>query len=60
MARDDGPGPLPAVVLGVVAVIVLSWLVGLVIGAVVFVVRLAVIVALVWAGLRVWSAVSRD
>lgn len=60
MARGDGPGPLPAVVGGVVAVLVLSWLVGIVVGAVVFVIRLVVIAALLWGGLRLWAALSRD
>ena len=60
MARDDGPGPLPAIVGGVLAVVVLSWVVGVVIGTVVMVVRNAVLVALVWAALRLWAIFSRD
>ncbi len=60
MAKDDGPGPLPAVIGGVVAVVVLSWLVGVVIGTVVFFVRIAVLVALVGGGLWLWSKLSRD
>ena len=60
VASDDGPGPLPAVIGGVLAVLVLSWLVGIVIGTVVFVVRLAVLGALVGGGLWLWSRFSRD
>ena len=42
------------------AVVVLSWVVGVVIGTVVMVVRIAVLVALVWAGFRLWAIFSRD
>ena len=60
VARRDGPGPLPAVIGGVLAVVVLSWVVGIVIGAVVMVVRIAVLVALVWGAFRLWAIFSRD
>jgi hypothetical protein len=56
----DGPGPLVAVVGGVLAALVLIWLVGIIIGTVVFLVRVAVLVALVIAGLWVWSKVTGD
>jgi hypothetical protein len=60
--RSDGrgPGPLPAIVGGVLAALVLFWLVDIVVGTVVFVVRLAVLVALVVAGFWVWGKVRRD
>jgi hypothetical protein len=60
VATNEGPGPLPAVIGGVLAVIVLSWLVGIVIGTVVFVVRLVVLGALIGGGLWLWSKLSRD
>ncbi len=60
MAKDDGPGPLPAVLGGVVAVVVLLWLVNVVIGTVLFFVKIAVLVALVGGGLWLWSKLSRD
>lgn len=62
MALPDktGPGPLPAVVGGVLAALVLFWLVGIVIGTVVFVVRVAVLIALVAAGFWVWDKLSSD
>lgn len=60
MARGDGPGPLPAIVGGVIAVVVLVWLVGIVISTVVLVVRIAVIIGLVWLGFWVWSRFSHD
>jgi hypothetical protein len=58
--EKSGPGPLPAIVGGVVAALVLWWLAGLVIGTVVFLVRIAVLVALVAGGLWVWNAVTGD
>ena len=42
------------------AVVVLSWVVGVVVGTVVMVVRIAVLVALAWAALRLWAIFSRD
>jgi hypothetical protein len=60
VAENDGPGPLPAVFAGVVAVLVLSWLVGIVIGTVVFVVRLVVLGALVAGAFWIWGKLSRD
>jgi hypothetical protein len=56
--EKSGPGPLPAIVGGVVAALVLWWLAGLVIGTVVFLVRIAVLVALVAGGLWIWNAVT--
>lgn len=53
--ESRGPGPLVAVVGGVVAALVLFWLVGIVVGTVVFIVRIAVLVALVLGGLWVWN-----
>jgi hypothetical protein len=58
--EKSGPGPLPAIVGGVVAALVLWWLAGLVIGTVVFLVRIAVLVALVAGGLWIWNAVTGD
>ncbi len=60
MAKDDGPGPLPAVLGGVVAVVVLLWLVNVVIGTVLFFVKIAVLVALVGGGLWLGSKLSPD
>jgi len=56
----DGPEPLAAIVGGVVAALVLTWLVGIVIGTLTFVVRIAVLVALVVAGFWVWGKISGD
>ena len=57
---DDRIGPVPAIVGGVVAAFVLFWLVGLVIGTVVFVVRIAAIGAVIGGLLWLWSKLSRD
>lgn len=61
MAAPDktGPGPLPAILGGVVAALVLIWLVGVVVGTIVFFVRLVVLVALVVAGLWCWRKLTR-
>jgi hypothetical protein len=60
--RSDGggPGPLPAIIGGVVVALVLIWLVGIIASTFVLLVRLAFLVALVVAGFWVWSKVSRD
>jgi hypothetical protein len=58
--RREGPGPLPAIVGGVVAALVLMWFVGIVIGTFVFFVRVLVFVVLVWGAFRIWAALSRD
>ena len=55
-----GPGPLPAIIGGVVVALVLIWLVGIIVSTFVLVARLAVVVALVVAGFWVWSKISRD
>jgi hypothetical protein len=60
VARGEGPGPLPAIVGGVVAVFVLSWLVGIVIGTVTLMIRIAVVVAVIWAAFRVWAFFTPD
>jgi hypothetical protein len=60
LPEKSGPGPLPAIVGGVVAALVLLWLVGLVIGTVVFIVRIAVLVGLIAGGLWIWNAVTGD
>lgn len=39
---------------------VLSWLVGIVIGTVTLVIRIAVLVAIVWAAFRVWAWFTPD
>ena len=57
---DDGPGPLPAIVGGVLAALVLFWLAGIVVGTIVFVVRVAVFVALLVGGLWLWGKVTGD
>jgi hypothetical protein len=57
---ERGPGPLPAVIGGVIAAVVLFWLAGIVVGTVVFVVRLLVIVGLVLGGLWVWGKLTPD
>lgn len=58
--RHQGPGPLPAIVGGVVGAIVLFWFVGVVISTVAFVVRVVVLIAIVWAAFRIWAFFSRD
>jgi hypothetical protein len=62
MAVPDksGPGPLPAVVGGVIAAFVLLWLVGVVIGTVVFFVRVLVFVALAAGVLWLWGKIKRS
>jgi len=60
--RSDGggPGPLPAIIGGVVVALVLIWIVGIIASTFVLLVRLAVLVAVVVAGFWVWGKVSRD
>ena len=58
--EERGPGPLPAIVGGVIAALVLFWLVGIVVGTVVFVVRILVLVALVAGGLWLWGKFTGD
>ena len=62
MAVPDksGPGPLPAIIGGVIAAFVLLWVVGLVIGTVVFFVRVLVFAALGIGVLWLWGKFSRD
>jgi hypothetical protein len=62
LERSDGggPGPLPAIIGGVVVALVLIWLVGIIASTFFLVARLAVLVALVVAGFWVWGKVSRD
>ncbi len=57
--EKSGPGPLAAVIGGVLAALVLVWLVGVVIGTVVFIVRIAVFVALIVGALWAWGRVKR-
>ncbi len=49
-----------AVVGGVVAALVLIWLVGIIITTLTFLVRLAVLVAVVIAGFWVWNKLAGD
>lgn len=58
--RGDGPGPLVAIIGGVVAALVLIWVVGIVISTLTLLVRLAVLVAVVVAGFWVWSKLTGD
>ena len=62
MALPDksGPGPLPAIVGGVIAAFVLLWIVGIVVGTIVFFVRVLVFIALAVGVLWVWGKLSRD
>jgi hypothetical protein len=62
MAVPDksGPGPLPAIVGGVIAAFVLLWLVGVVIGTVVFFVRVLVFLALAAGVLWIWGKLKRS
>ena len=55
-----GPGPLPAIIGGVVVALVLIWIVGIIASTFLLLARLAVLVALVVAGFWVWGKVSRD
>lgn len=59
-ARSSGPGPLPAVVGGVVGAVVLFWLVGIVIGTIVFAVKAVAFVAVIAGALWLWGKLSRD
>jgi hypothetical protein len=56
----DGPGPLPAIIGGVVVALVLIWLVGIIASTLALLARLAVLVAVVVAGFWVWGKVSGD
>jgi len=56
----SGPGPLPAIVGGVLAAFVLVWLVGIVVGAIVFAVRIVVIGAVIAGALWLWGKFTRD
>ena len=58
--EKPGPGPLPAIVGGVVVALVLIWAVGIVVGTITFVLRLAVVVALVVGGLWLWGKLTPD
>ena len=57
--EKSGPGPIVAVVGGVIAAFVLIWLVGIVIGTVVFFVRVLVFVALAAGVLWIWGKLSK-
>ena len=59
-ADDREPGPLPAIIGGVVAALVLIWLVDVIASTVAFAIRMAVFVTLVVGGLWVWGKLSRD
>jgi len=54
------PGPLPAIIGGVLAAIILVWLVGLVVGTIVLLVRVAVLIAVVAGGLWLWNTLTGD
>lgn len=56
----DGPGPLPAIIGGVVVALVLIWLVGIIASTLAFLARLLVFVAVVVAGFWAWGKLSRD
>jgi hypothetical protein len=58
--RGGGPGPVAAIVLGVVAALALVWVVDLVVGTFLFVVRLIALVAVVVGVLWLWGRLSRD
>jgi hypothetical protein len=58
--RDDRIGPVPAIVGGVVAALVLFWVVGLVISVVAGVIKIVVLGAVVGGALWLWSRFSRD
>ena len=62
MAVPDksGPGPLPAIIGGVIGAFVLLWVVGLVIGTIVFFVRVVVFVALAVGVLWIWGKLKRS
>jgi hypothetical protein len=55
-----GPGPLPAIVGGVIAAFVLLWLVGVVISTITFFVKILVFIALVAGALWLWGKFSGD
>jgi hypothetical protein len=62
MATSDGsgPGPLPALIGGVIGAFVLLWVVGVVVGTIVFFVRVVVFLALAIGVLWVWGKLSRS
>jgi hypothetical protein len=45
---------------GVLAVVIVSWVVGIVLGTIAMAVRFAVLAAIVWGVFRVWAIFSRD
>ena len=60
--RSDGggPGPLPAIIGGVVVALVLLWFVSILASTLALLARLVALVALVVAGFWVWGKVSGD
>lgn len=58
--EKTGPGPLPAIVGGIVLAVVLMWLVGIVVSTIAFFVRVAVFVALVAGAFWLWAKLSGD
>ena len=58
--RDDGPGPLPAIVGGVVGALILFWVVTAVIGTIVFAVKVVAFVAVIAGAVWLWGKISRD
>ncbi|MBA2283002.1 MAG: hypothetical protein M3527_04470 [Actinomycetota bacterium] len=59
-ARAEGPGLLPVIAGGVIGAIVLFWLVGIVIGTIVFAVKVATVIALIAGGFWLYNKFSRD
>jgi hypothetical protein len=58
--EKTGPGPLPAIVGGVIAAFVLIWLVGVVLATITFFVKVIVFVGLIAAALWLWGKFSGD
>lgn len=59
-AKESGPGLVATVAGGVIGAIVLFWLAGVVIGTIVFAVRIVVVIAVLAGALWLWGKVSRS
>jgi hypothetical protein len=58
--EKTGPGPLPAIIGGVIAALVLIWLVGVVLATITFFVKVVVFIALIAGAFWVYGKLSGD
>jgi hypothetical protein len=58
--QSSGPGPLPAIIGGVVGVVVLFWLASIVIGTIVFAVKVATIIAVIAGAFWLYNKFTDD